>query len=65
MQTYFSPEEIEEHLRAGTWTSLRSDDRVIWSSESGGSDVSVHPYLRNYLGRTHEARQLWERTRHG
>ena len=60
-QQYFRPEEIEEHLRAGTWWgSLRSDDRVCWSEGRGSStNMSVRSYLRT-SGRKTEARQLWE-----
>jgi hypothetical protein len=54
-QQYFSPEEIEEHLRAGTWKALRNSDRV----QCGSTNMSVRSYLRN-SGRKTEARQLWE-----
>jgi hypothetical protein len=54
-QQHFNPEEIEEHLRAGTWRSLDISDRV----QRGSTNMSVRSYLRT-LGRKTEARQLWE-----
>jgi hypothetical protein len=59
-QLYHSREEIEEHLHAGTWTSLRSDDRVSWFHERGWDNMSVHSYLRS-IGHKKEATQLWEK----
>jgi hypothetical protein len=58
-QRYFGPEEIEEHLRAGTWRSLRADDRVHWFHERGWTSTSVWSYLRS-RGHRPEARELWD-----
>jgi hypothetical protein len=54
-QQHFSEEQIEQHLREGTWRSLRHDDRV----QRASVNMSVHSYLRR-TGRKTEARQLWE-----
>jgi hypothetical protein len=57
-QRQFSREEIKEHLRAGTWKSLRSDDRVYWSDGRHlTTNSSVLSCLRN-TGRRQELRQL-------
>jgi hypothetical protein len=61
-QQYFSREEIVEHLRAGTWESLRFDDRVCWSEAHGSTNMSVRSYLRR-SGRRVEAHQLWDAQR--
>jgi hypothetical protein len=61
-QRYFSREEIDEHLRAGTWESLRLDDRVCWSEWRDSTNMSVRSYLRT-SGRKTEAHHLWDAQR--
>jgi hypothetical protein len=62
MMMYFSPEQVEEYLRKGSWKTLRADDRVLLNNNEGGStNMSIHSFLRRYGGRYQkEARQLWD-----